>query len=105
MAQYTDRDIDQDRLRQVVEEDILTEKTMKWLEEHTTIELVTEDSLSREQGEKRAGEAGGEVVASTDAAEASFADTQKEVVVSAEQEVGTDAAQATNQLETPNPAE
>ena len=45
-AQYTDKDIDVDKLRELVEEELLTEKTMKWLEEHATIELVPEGSLT-----------------------------------------------------------
>ena len=46
MAQYTGKDIDIDRLREVVEEELLTEKVMNWLEEHATIELVPEGSLA-----------------------------------------------------------
>ena len=46
MKQYTGQNIDTDRLQQVVQEEILTEKIMKWLEEHATIELVPEGSLN-----------------------------------------------------------
>ena len=46
LQQYSDRDIDQNRLREVVEEELLTEKIMDWLEEHSTIELVPEGSLA-----------------------------------------------------------
>lgn len=45
MAQYAGKDIDLERLREVVEEELLTEKVMDWLEEHATIELVPEGSL------------------------------------------------------------
>lgn len=45
MAQYAGKDIDLERLREVVEEELLTEKVMNWLEEHATIELVPEGSL------------------------------------------------------------
>lgn len=59
IAQYEGKDIDQDRLREVVEEELLTEKIMKWLEEHATIELVPEGSLSEAEGDlSEAGETG-----------------------------------------------
>jgi len=45
MAQYSGQDIDRNRLREVVEEELLTEKIMNWLEEHSTIELVPAGSL------------------------------------------------------------
>jgi len=46
MAQYTGKDIDVDRLREVVEEELLTDKIMNWLAEHSTVELVPEGSLA-----------------------------------------------------------
>ena len=46
MAQYSGQDIDPQRLRDVVEEELLNEKIMNWLEEHSTIELVPEGSLT-----------------------------------------------------------
>ncbi len=46
MAQYTGKDIDADRLREVVEEELLTDKIMSWLAEHSTVELVAEGSLA-----------------------------------------------------------
>lgn len=46
MAQYSDRDVDPDRLREVVKEELLTEKIMDWLEENSTVELVPQGSLS-----------------------------------------------------------
>jgi len=45
MAQYAGKDIDVDRLREVVAEE-LTEKIMNWLEENATVELVAEGSLT-----------------------------------------------------------
>jgi trigger factor len=48
LADYQERgmeDIDMDRLREVVEEDLLREKIFAWLEEHNTIELVPEGTL------------------------------------------------------------
>ena len=47
MAQYTDQDVDPARVREVVEEDLLKEKIVGWLEEHSTLELVPEGSLSQ----------------------------------------------------------
>lgn len=46
LKEYGDRDIDEDRLRQVVEEDLLKEKILDWLEEHATVELVPEGTLT-----------------------------------------------------------
>jgi trigger factor len=45
MAQYAGKDIDVDRLQEVVAEELLTEKIMDWLEENATVELVAEGSL------------------------------------------------------------
>jgi trigger factor len=45
MQQYSGQDIDRERLREVVEEELVTEKIMNWLEEHSTIELVPKGSL------------------------------------------------------------
>lgn len=46
LQQYEDQDVDQDRLRSVVENELLTEKTLNWLLEHSSVELVPEGSLS-----------------------------------------------------------
>lgn len=48
LEQYADQtqDIDMDRLRQSVEDDLLREKILSWLEENATIELVPEGSLT-----------------------------------------------------------
>jgi trigger factor len=45
LNEYAGQDIDVDRLREVVQEDLLREKILGWLEEHNTIELVPEGSL------------------------------------------------------------
>lgn len=47
LAEYAgqDREIDTDRLREVVSEDLLKDKILGWLEEHGSIELVPEGSL------------------------------------------------------------
>ena len=45
MEQLKGKDVDPDRLREVVTEDLLKEKTIKWLEENGTVELVPEGTL------------------------------------------------------------
>lgn len=49
MEQLSDQDIDPTRLREYVEGDLLKEKVIKWLEEHSTIDLVPKGSLSAEE--------------------------------------------------------
>ncbi|MBW4454282.1 MAG: trigger factor [Nostoc indistinguendum CM1-VF10] len=47
LEQYPDeQDVDEDRLRSIVENELLTEKTIDWLLEHSSVELVPEGSLS-----------------------------------------------------------
>lgn len=45
LASFPDEEVDPERLRQVVQEDLLKEKILSWLEEHGTVELVPEGSL------------------------------------------------------------
>ncbi|MCG8364927.1 MAG: trigger factor, partial [Pseudanabaenales cyanobacterium] len=59
--------IDQDRLREVVYEDLLKEKVLAWLEENSTIELVPEGTLTPEED-----------VAATEASESVIEDTPEE---------------------------
>lgn len=69
LQQYSGQDIDRQRLREVVEEELLTEKIMNWLEEHATIELVPEGSLSTaesDEEEETVASQEGEVAAPTD---------------------------------------
>ena len=50
MAEVEDpANIDQDRLKQVVNEDLLKETILTWLAENATVELVPEGSLSQEE--------------------------------------------------------
>jgi trigger factor len=51
------RDIDMNRLRSAVEEDLLKEKIMDWLTEHSTFELVPEGTLKKEEPEAEADDA------------------------------------------------
>ncbi|MBE9192086.1 trigger factor [Gloeocapsopsis crepidinum LEGE 06123] len=46
LSEYSNDDIDINRLREVVEEDLLKEKIMSWLEDRSTMELLPEGSLS-----------------------------------------------------------
>ncbi len=49
MADLEGRDVDPERLRTAVAEDLLKEKILNWLEEHNTVELVPEGSLKKEE--------------------------------------------------------
>ncbi|AFY48836.1 trigger factor [Nostoc sp. PCC 7524] len=51
LEQYPEEDIDEDRLRSVVENELLTEKIINWLLEHSTVELVPEGSLQSPEEE------------------------------------------------------
>ncbi|MHC5937487.1 trigger factor [Nostoc sp.] len=47
LEQYSEeQDVDEDRLRSIVENELLTEKITDWLLEHSSVELVPEGSLS-----------------------------------------------------------
>ncbi|MFM7408963.1 MAG: trigger factor [Cuspidothrix sp.] len=46
MAEYADQELDEDRLRGVVEEELLTKKIVDWLLEHSSVELVPQGSLT-----------------------------------------------------------
>jgi trigger factor len=51
MEQLSGQNVDPNRVREVVESDLIKEKAIKWLEEHATIELVPKGSLTTEQTE------------------------------------------------------
>ncbi|MEH2196365.1 MAG: trigger factor [Nostoc sp.] len=47
LEQYPEeKEVDEDRLRSIVENELLTEKTIDWLLEHSSVELVPEGSLT-----------------------------------------------------------
>ena len=52
MADLEGRDVDPERLRTAVAEDLLKEKILNWLEEHNTVELIPEGSLKKEDEEE-----------------------------------------------------
>ncbi|MBN4002568.1 trigger factor [Nostoc sp. LPT] len=50
LEQYSEeQDVDEDKLRSIVENELLTEKIIDWLLEHSSVELVPEGSLSAEE--------------------------------------------------------
>ncbi|BAZ27556.1 trigger factor [Kalymmatonema gypsitolerans NIES-4073] len=51
LEQYAEKDVDHERLREVVENELLTEKIIDWLLERSTVELVPEGSLSAAETE------------------------------------------------------
>lgn len=99
MAEYANEDIDRDRLRQVIEEDLLKEKILAWLEEHGTVELVPEGSLTPpETEEMEEADAIDPTEATIDvAAEASTEDATEVSEPAAESEAGTTPATAASE--------
>ena len=51
IAQYADKDVDQERLREVIADELLTEKILDWLQANASIELVAEGSLNKPSAE------------------------------------------------------
>jgi trigger factor len=49
MTEYADQDLDENRLRGVVKEELLTKKIVDWLLERSSVELVAAGSLSAEE--------------------------------------------------------
>jgi trigger factor len=66
MAQMSDRDIDMQRLEQVVTEEMLAENTLEWLKEKATVTLVPKGSLEEEETEDEETEETEETVAAAD---------------------------------------
>ncbi|XDE61253.1 trigger factor [Arthrospira platensis BEA 1257B] len=62
MEQLQGQDVNLDRLRMVVTDDLISQKTYQWLEEHSTIELVPEGTLTPEEEEPEDSEDSEEVV-------------------------------------------
>ncbi|MEB3277580.1 MAG: trigger factor [Lyngbya sp.] len=54
MAQLQGQEVDPDRLREVVSENLLRKKTYSWLEENCTVELVPSGSLSESEESEEA---------------------------------------------------
>ena len=62
MEQLQGQDVNLDRLRMVVTDDLISKKTYQWIEEHSTIELVPEGTLTPEEEEPEDSEDSEEVV-------------------------------------------
>jgi|GEM_PF-38681 len=78
--------LDRDRLREVVEEDLLKEKIFSWLEEHNTVELVPEGTLQKDEeaaDELEVADTATAVEATPEGAEAPAADVEVEVEAAA----------------------
>jgi trigger factor len=109
LAEYAgqENEIDRDRLREVVSEDLLKDKILSWLEEHGTVELVPEGSLTPDEDETI--EAEFEELAEVDADAANLAEASEatievaaaEVVEDPEAEIAEDATDATDKAEPP----
>lgn len=69
LEQLAGQEVDQGRVREVVESDLLKEKALKWLEEHGTVELVPKGSLTPAEDSD-------EVVEEADASETPDASSQ-----------------------------
>jgi len=54
--QIGDRNIDRQRLRQMVQDDLLTEKTLDWLQSKTQVELVAKGTITEVTEEEEQGE-------------------------------------------------
>ena len=86
------QEVDQDRLREVVNEELLQEKVLGWLLEKNTVELVPEGTLTT-QDEEMVDSAPEETI---DSGQESFSDTQDTVTVQAETVSDTPDAEATD---------
>lgn len=69
MEQLKGKDVDPDRLTEVVTEDLLKEKTIKWLEENGTIELVPEGTLTQDSETDKATETPVEIESESETAQ------------------------------------
>lgn len=70
LEQYRDRQVDPEQLKQVVEEELLHEKVIEWLKEHSQIELVSEAEMAES--------ASAETESMTETAEASLQEPAEE---------------------------
>lgn len=73
LEQFGDRDLDRDRVESVVTEDLLKEKIVSWLIEHSAVELVPEGTLSKPEDTEEA-ETDAIIEATEDAIEAEAVD-------------------------------
>lgn len=103
MAEYAGQEIDLNRLREVVEEDLLREKILDWLEAHNSIELVPEGSLKPAEPEVSE-----EVASEPEASEAAVSETETQATETQEpvvEQAGETLAEATIEVEAVTVAE
>jgi trigger factor len=82
LAEYAgqDQELDLERLREVVSEDLLKDKILGWLEEQGSVELVPEGSLTPTSEEVEADAEAEETAAETEAASDMAIDVVAEVI-------------------------
>ncbi|NES86059.1 MAG: trigger factor [Moorea sp. SIO2B7] len=76
--QLSDREFDQDRLREMVEEDLLKEKTLDWIKERANVELVAKGSLTQSESEETKEEDGETISEETENQESATAESTEE---------------------------
>jgi trigger factor len=80
LADLEGRDVDPDRLRTAVAEDLLKEKILAWLEEHNSVELVPEGTLKKDEDVEDEEEDSEEAIdVATDAIEVEAEEVEEEV--------------------------
>ena len=94
LVEYAGQDVDPDRLREAVTEDLLREKIFAWLEERNSIELLPEGSLQPAESELEELEAP-EAATATVEVEAVEVEATVEVTEVAESEAEPAASEAT----------
>ncbi|SRR5579883_214523 len=77
VQEYAEQEFDEERLRSAVENEMLTDKVITWLLEHSTVELLPEGSLSTTDAEQEAETAGTET--SLEQTEAQTSEVNEEV--------------------------
>jgi len=92
--------VDPDRLKSVVAEDVLKEKIMDWLIEHSTIELVPEGTLTKEEDENPAESVETPAIEDTEDAATRTVDTIATPVETAPSETGAEEVEESS-AETP----
>jgi trigger factor len=100
MEELAGQPVDRDRVREVVESDLLREHALKWLEEHATIELVPKGTLAAEVAaaeELALEEAETEATAETPETEAAAQTVEVEAEPSPEEEAETPETEAAAQ--------
>jgi trigger factor len=97
--QEYDQPIDQERLRSVISEDLLKEKIVDWLIEHSTFELVPEGTLAVEEENVE------EPAEAVDEAEELSLKSATEPEISLDQEPSVEAEAAITEVEKPSDSE